>query len=179
VRGNRNVGLASWEWAQVYIETNGLIDRICARLQLVLAGQGVKLAFFPPTYVFDTELLVAAWSHKHIAYRCGLGQFGRNQLLVTSKGCAGRLGSAVVDVKLEYDTPLTPRSYCQASGCHYCDTICPVQAIMGETFNRQACYRQCQWNDVHYSDLESCEVCGKCATGPCAYLENTGLISTE
>ncbi|HYH03472.1 MAG TPA: epoxyqueuosine reductase, partial [Bacillota bacterium] len=78
---------------------------------------------------------------------------------------------AVLNCELEYDTPVTPLNYCKQSGCRYCNLICPVQAYQTDSFDRQACFRHCQQNDAFFADLESCEVCGKCATGPCAYLE--------
>jgi epoxyqueuosine reductase QueG len=47
------------------------------------------------------------WSERHVAYASGLGTFGLNGLLITSKGCAHYLGSVVCDVVL---TP-TSRPY--------------------------------------------------------------------
>lgn len=56
-------------------------------------------------------------------------------------------------------------------GCSYCQKICPVQALTNSVFNRQDCYKQLLLNDQTYQDLELCDVCGKCATGPCSYIE--------
>ena len=47
------------------------------------------------------------WSERHVGYASGLGTFGLNGLLITSKGCAHYLGSVVCDTAL---TP-TPRPY--------------------------------------------------------------------
>jgi len=47
------------------------------------------------------------WSERHIAYAAGLGTFGLNGLLITSKGCAHFVESIVCDLAL---TP-TPRPY--------------------------------------------------------------------
>jgi epoxyqueuosine reductase len=51
--------------------------------------------------------LIANWSERHIAYVSGLGTFGLNGLMITSKGCAVYLSSVVCDVALTS----TPRAY--------------------------------------------------------------------
>ena len=53
------------------------------------------------------EGLMASWSERHIAYASGLGTFGLNGLMITTKGCAVYLSSVACDVAL---TP-TPRTY--------------------------------------------------------------------
>lgn len=173
ILNNRNGSSASREWAEVYIQTNQLIDQICATLKSTLDKQGVRLESQPPTYFFDPELLVATWSHKHVAYACGLGTFGWNHLLITTKGCGGRFGTAVLDIPLQSNPRPNYIDYCnnQSNGCNYCRVICPVNALATKDFQRKKCYQQCQLNDQLFADLDSCEVCGKCATGPCAYLE--------
>lgn len=170
---NRRGMPATREWAEVYVKTNELISRIGAALKRNLAREGVTLEAPPPTYVFDPDLLMAAWSHKHIAYACGLGVFGRNHLLITSKGCGGRFGSAVLNAALEATARprIIHRCFYHTNGCNYCRQICPAGALESSGFKRHACYRQCRLNNESYRELGSCEVCGKCATGPCAYLE--------
>jgi epoxyqueuosine reductase len=173
ILNNQSGITASREWAEVYIKTNQLIEQIGTALKLALAREGVHLESQPPTYFFDPKLLIATWSHKHVAYACGLGTFGRNHLLITAKGCGGRLGTAVVDTILEPSPRPNQITHCnnQNNGCIYCQVICPVKAIETTNFERHLCYQQCQINDRLNEDLGSCEVCGKCVTGPCAYLE--------
>ncbi|MCL4441516.1 MAG: epoxyqueuosine reductase [Firmicutes bacterium] len=172
VDGNRSGVSASWEWAQTYACTNNLINEICRGLNELLIGHGVKMAWLFPTYNFDKEKLMADWSHKHVAYACGLGQFGRNHLLITSKGCAGRFGTAVLDVPLEPSPrPETVHACPGNKSCDFCIKKCPVGALNQAKFARHECYRQCQANDSLFPDIECVEVCGKCSTGPCAYIE--------
>ncbi|MGE5604899.1 MAG: epoxyqueuosine reductase [Bacteroidota bacterium] len=173
IEHNRVGKLATREWARVYIDTNRLISRIGSELQTTLVEKQIQLVSQAPTYDFDKAKLIANWSHRHIAYACGLGTFGRNNLLITAKGCGGRLGTAVLDVPLKP----SPRSqsvhncFQDTKGCSYCQKICPVQALSDSVFNRQNCYQQLLINDQTYQDLELCDVCGKCATGPCGYIE--------
>ncbi len=173
VENNRSGNLASREWAKVYIDTNRLISKIGSELQFALSEKKVRLVSQPPTYDFDKEKLISNWSHRHIAYACGLGTFGRNNLLITAKGCGGRLGTAVLDVPLEPSPrpQLIHHCFHDNNGCSYCQKNCPVRALSGSVFKRQNCYRQLLLNDQTYQDLELCDVCGKCATGPCGYLE--------
>lgn len=74
------------------------------------------------------------WSERHIGYASGLGTFGLNGLLITSKGCAHYLGSVVCDVAL---TP-TPRPY--QDHTEYClfyrDGSCGV------------CIERCKWDAI-------------------------------
>ncbi len=171
---NRTGHYASREWAQVYIETNQLITEISQEIKNRCRARGINYEFQPPTYVFDRELLIANWSHRHIAYACGLGTFGRNNLLITRKGCGGRFGSGVLDILL-FPTPrpdVIRHCFQQTRNCNYCVKVCPVAAFSGPHFRRHACYGQCLKNDAYYTDLGSCDVCGKCVTGPCGYLED-------
>ncbi len=170
---NRNGRLASREWAKVYIDTNRLISQINSELEIYLKNQSIEFVSQPPTYEFDKVKLIANWSHRHIAYACGLGTFGRNNLLITSKGCGGRLGTAVLSVSLEPSScsQLIHHCFKDTKGCSYCQNICPVHALSDFVFQRQRCYEQCLLNDQIHQDLELCDVCGKCATGPCGYLE--------
>lgn len=173
IEHNRGGKLASREWAQVYIDTNRLISKIGSELRTALGEKKIQLVSQPPTYDFDKEKLIANWSHRHIAYACGLGTFGRNNLLITAKGCGGRLGTLVLDIPLEPSPrpQLIHHCFHDTIGCSYCQKICPVQALTNSVFNRQDCYQQLLLNDHTYQDLELCDVCGKCATGPCGYIE--------
>lgn len=174
---NRPGGFASREWAQVYIETNQLISRISVEIKKHCATRSMGYESQPPTYVFDRELLIATWSHRHVAYACGLGTFGRNNLLITRKGCGGRFGSGVLDIPLEASPRPEVIHSCfhQSRNCSYCSKICPVTALGDSDFRRKLCYGRCLANDEHYDDLDTCDVCGKCVTGPCGYLEDTPM----
>lgn len=173
IETNRRDGLASREWAEAYIATNKLISQICNELKSFFNLQGVLFESQLPTYAFDRELLISNWSHRHVAYACGLGSFGRNNLLITAKGSGGRFGSGVLNVALEPNPMAKPVHECLGTtkSCRYCETICPVNAFQPGHFDRNSCYRQCLLNDTMYPDLELCDVCGKCATGPCSFID--------
>lgn len=173
VETNRRDAYVSREWAEAYIETNSLISLCCERLGEELAARGVKAAWQQPTHNFDPEKLVSFWSHKHVGYICGLGTFGLHHMLITPYGCAGRLGSLVIDRPLAPD-PRPESYYCiyhRQGQCLACVKKCPTGALTPEGLDKHKCYGHLLEVDAYYDDLGLCDVCGRCATGPCAVLE--------
>ena len=96
-RSNHRGDFASETWAVAYIETNRLIATINEQLNHLLKQRGSGAPACPATHNFDEELLMSDWSHKHVAYIAGIGSFGHHHMLITDKGCCGRLGSVVTD----------------------------------------------------------------------------------
>lgn len=169
---NRQGSVAARSWAHAYQLTNKFIGDICKEVSRRLEEMGIRTAWLLPTYEFDKDKLIAQWSHKHVAFACGLGTFGKNHLLITSKGCAGRVGTMVLDVDIESDQRSSQTHRCfNENGCCYCGKHCPADALSNEELERHKCYGQCLINNDLYNDLGSVEVCGKCATGPCAFIE--------
>ncbi len=167
---HRRHPFVSREWAEAYIETNSLIDDICRVLSEALRSRGVRAAWQKPTHNFDPVTLASFWSHKHVAYLCGLGTFGVHRMLITEAGCAGRLGSLVIDADLPA-TPLASGEYClerRGKNCAACVRLCPSGALRREGLDKQRCYRHLLDVDSRFHDLGLCDVCGKCATGLCA-----------
>jgi epoxyqueuosine reductase QueG len=124
--------------------------------------------------------LAANWSERHIAYACGLGTFGLNGLMITSRGCAVYLGSVVCDIEL---TP-TPRAashvancpYYRDGSCGHCIDRCIASAISGHGRSNVACLgnlRDEQANKIRSAGLDkdlvgSAPACGRCSTAlPC------------
>lgn len=171
IKINKNHSYVSREWASAYIETNSLINEIIQQLRQKLETLGIKASENPAKLGYDHEKLMARWSQRHIAYVCGLGTFGINNMLITKEGCGGRYGSFVIDKKLEF-TETIAEEYClwkRNKSCGVCIKACPVEALTEEGFDRYKCGKRCSEVDKYYSDLDECESCGKCLTGPCAH----------
>jgi epoxyqueuosine reductase QueG len=178
VRLQRHDPYVNRAWAEAYIETNRLIESVCQVLGDALARKGVRAAWQQPTHNFDQVELVSCWSHKHVAYLCGLGSFGRHRMLVTTAGCAGRLGSLVIDAALPVEAMALHRRTAEPNGkfcltrdggfCDICIRRCPSGALTSDGLDRQRCYRYLLEVNDRFPDLGLCDVCGKCATGPCA-----------
>jgi epoxyqueuosine reductase QueG len=168
VASNRSGDVASEAWARAYVETNGLLSHICQVLESELSEIGIAAAWAPPTHNFDPQRLISAWSHKSIAAIAGLGKFGHHKMLITEAGCAGRFGSIVLDVEVDLPPRQLLGEVCSFDrGCRACVKKCPVGALTEDSFDRHHCYEMCLDNDARFPDWLA-DVCGKCATGPCA-----------
>ncbi|MGI6128491.1 MAG: epoxyqueuosine reductase [bacterium] len=171
--GNISGRESSRAWAVAYIETNTLIADLNAALVRELEKHGYKGAVIPPTHNFDKVKLISEWSHRHVAYIANLGKFGLNNMLITARGCCGRVGTIVTNVAAQ-PTPRVDREYCLYKldgSCGICARRCVNDALSTETFYRQRCYAMCRENAVRYRDLGLADVCGKCLVGlPCSFV---------
>ena len=90
--------LSSPEWAVSYIETNELIQQLSLHMTKFFEASGERVVTIPATHNWIEDKLVSNWSHRHIAFIAGLGRFGLNNMLITDKGCSGRIGSLITDL---------------------------------------------------------------------------------
>ena len=174
IEENKAHSYVSPSWALAYVETNNLIGEINKKIQRELKKIGINSKTLKATHNFDKDLIMSRWSHRHVAYITGLGTFGINNLLITEKGCAGRIGSFVID---EYIEPNKIQKdelclYKQDKSCAFCLDNCPVSAFEENEFARARCYEYLLDVVEHFKDVDpACDVCGKCNCGPCAILE--------
>jgi epoxyqueuosine reductase QueG len=174
-----NVGKANAEegfysaraWAVAFVETNRLIRDLGDHLKDFLEKGGHRTITTPVTHNYDQAILVSDWSHRHVAYIAGLGQFGLHRWLITEKGCCGRLGSFITEAFFP-PTPRPKHELClnfAGYECSGCLEKCMYGALFLDNFDRHACNRQLLKNDAYFSDLETSDVCGKCGCGvPCS-----------
>lgn len=173
VTAHRKAEVVAREWAVAYVETNRLIGEICRELQDRLGQEGIQAAFQKATHNFDPVDLKAAWAHKSAAVIAGLGRFGHHQLVITKKGCAGRFGSLVIDAEVA-PTQGSQEEFClykKKGKCLSCVKACPSKALTEQGLDKKTCYRQLLDVGEMFKDIDLCDVCGKCAMGPCAYYE--------
>lgn len=166
---NRPGPTASRRWAEAYTHTNALISHVMKAVREDLEDGGVRVGYRSPTGGFDAGLLMADWSHRHVAYACGLGTLGLHNLLITEAGCCGRLGSFVLDRHLEA-TPRPGEERClhrRGADCTVCVDLCPVGALTTDGFDRHRCYDHLLSAKARYTEYPSASVCGKCTLGPC------------
>ena len=124
--------------------------------------------------------LAANWSERHVAYASGLGTFGLNGLMITSKGCAVYLGSVVCGREL---VP-TPRAASPVANCLFytdgscgrCIERCTASAIGKDGRSNATCLsnlREVQAGKIIEMGLDKdligpAPACGRCSTGlPC------------
>ena len=163
-------------WAKAYVETNQLISDINDFLKNELTEENYKLSTIPATSNFDKENLMSDWSHRHVAYIAGLGTFGVNNMLITEKGCAGRIGTIVTNIDLEASKKIDKERCLTKAGysCNKCVDRCVANALSKEDFDRYSCYDLLLENDSKHPELALTDVCGKCNVGlPCSFKDPT------
>jgi len=165
----------SYTWAKTYVECNNLINSLTRDLIEYLKEFNINGATVPATHGFDTVKFVAPWSHKTAAVIAGIGEFGLNSLLITDKGCAGRLGTLFIDIEIEpEEKKISNESRClyyRDQSCTVCVQNCPTKALTVDGLNKKVCHRKLLHTNETYSELGKCDSCGKCSLGPCAYFE--------
>ena len=183
---------ASREWANAYVITNKLLAFIGDELENRLIhfsdkisslpgkeAAGFQIAKIKATHNFDKNTLLSRWSHRHIAWIAGLGTFGINNMLITEKGCCGRLGSLVTNVECGIFIssnsgaikPVPEKCLFKINGsCGLCRERCPIGAHneIG-SFKRHDCYEICLKNSELHHEIGHADICGKCLVGlPCS-----------
>ena len=165
--------IASIEWAGAYVKTNKLIGTIADKVEVFMAGHGLKAGKLPATHNYNKEDLISNWSHRHVAFLAGIGTFGKNNMFITKNGCCGRLGSIIIDYEFsEYEPVGEIKEKCLSKTgkvCDICINRCMVGAYSDGTFDRHKCHGQCLKNGKRYEALGAADVCGKCVVGlPCS-----------
>ncbi len=193
VLANARAGVCADEWAMAYVETNALLASMCAAIQSRLEAAGIRASWQQPTHNYDPALLRSTWSHKSVAVIAGIGAIGLHQMLITASGCAGRVSSIVLDADvcsdLSHDrgferpagaghdpAEATRARYCgffAEKPCTTCIRRCPVSAISENGVDKEACQRHLNEVSAYFAGKGTvpgkADVCGKCATGPCAH----------
>ena len=178
VKENKKGDRPCRNWGLAYVQTNDLIGRLSQKLQNFLAEKGFLSGLTPATHNFDEDILMARWSHKHLAHLSNLGRFGTHHMLITPAGCSGRLGSLVTEAHLGAHPVIDTNEACLLKAgkkCGKCIDACPVDALSETGFERRKCWTRLNENrDTlnYFSDLPtSTHVCGKCAAlMPCSFL---------
>ena len=164
---------SSPQWAKAYVETNQLIADLNQHLKIILSDQGYKASLIAATNNFDKERLLSDWSHRHAAYIAGLGTFGINNMLITEKGCAGRIGTLITDLKIEA-SERTEKERCLNKGgfkCSKCVDRCVNGSLQVDSFDRHKCYELLLENDELHPESALTDVCGKCCVDlPCSFI---------
>jgi len=164
--------LSSPEWALSYVETNKLIQQLGLYMTEILAELDEKVVTIPATHNWIEETLISNWSHRHVAYIAGVGRFGLNNMLITDKGCSGRIGSLIISASIEPDKrPEQEACLFKFDGsCKKCVTRCVNEALIEESFDRFKCYDQLLENVEEHKNIGYSDVCGKClAAVPCTH----------
>ncbi len=114
-----------------YRTINGLLDQFAYRIALFLDNEGHSAVGITRDGYASLDVLrerpIAAFSHRHAAYLAGLGTFGVNNTLLTTRyGPRVRFASILTDAEFEPDNVMI-KQLCVR--CMRCVDHCPVRAI--------------------------------------------------
>ncbi len=184
---------SSIEWDYAYLETNDMINALSRHLHEFICREGYDSSEIPATYNYDPIALKSDWSHRSAAYIAGVGTFGINNMLITEKGCCGRVGSVITTIPLA-TTARPTEEYClfkNRGTCFACISRCPIGALKvdrsqavvetgsqlelggaaeyGVFYDRYLCNTQIFDKLVRHMEGGDADTCGKCMVGlPCS-----------
>jgi epoxyqueuosine reductase QueG len=170
---NTKERLSSHEWAVSYVETNELIKQLSLHLTELFTAANEEVVSIPATHNWIEDKLISNWSHRHVAFIAGLGQFGLNNMLITDKGCCGRVGSLITSALIEPDdrSEVEACLYKFDGSCKKCVRKCVNDALFEDSFDRFKCYDQLLENVEEHKAVGYADVCGKClAAVPCSHI---------
>lgn len=166
-------------WAHAYLETNQLIADLNEVIISHLLILGYKSASIPATHNFDVETLRSDWSHRHIGVIAGLGNLGLNRMLITARGCCGRLGSLITEAPLPANKRLKYPAclYKYSMRCKRCLKNCASQALQEIFFDPFTCYEILLQNAAFHHAKGFVDACGKCVCHlPCSFFDPVAKI---
>lgn len=169
-KSNHGGAMPSAQWADAYNITNAMAARVGEELcRWIRELPGEDAALPRDAGMLDHDIPWSLWSHRHAAYRAGIGTFGINNMLITAEGCVGRCFSLVTTLNITPDSPLQEERclYKRNGSCGLCVSRCPVGALTPSGFDRYACMERLAANKANNA---AASVCGKCIVGlPCSY----------
>lgn len=119
------------------------MDRITFEISSELDKKGLANVLIPTDDPYlhwdnDEQEGRAILSLRHVGYLAGLGQLGRNSLLINKDyGSMIQIGALLTSAKIEQDT-LAGYEVCPPK-CRICLDLCPQKALTGETVIQKYC----------------------------------------
>ena len=137
----------------VYSMVDTRLDQIGLSIALFLEKQGYPSICFQAYYGEQYEPLMskipnfqAPFSHRYAAVRAGLGEFGLNNLVLTSEyGPRIRLNSVITSMQLEPD-PIITEKLC-IRGCMLCMKAC-ASCAYNSSINILTPKENLNWNEI-------------------------------
>lgn len=138
--------------------------RIAFELSLYIESKGFQAVMVPsePYTYWDAENLTGKGlvSLKQLAYKCGLGVYGKNHLLYNPEiGNLMKIGAVLTDAVLETDSILE-LEICKPN-CNLCITSCAVGAISTSGVNQLKCRQYAEQKTVKGNSFYGCNTCRK------------------
>jgi len=138
-------------WTRSKMQTSRLLDETAEKIGRMLEREGflsLPISADKPVEIFNHDpetgkkfrqtRTVGFLSFKHAAVSCGLGEIGKNNLLLTPEfGPHQRLCAILTEAKLEPD-PKQEFNLCK--GCNKCADACPSGALTKDGYDVDPCF---------------------------------------
>lgn len=134
---SRHYGEKFNEWLRAVVRDRFIAAGIRAAAPAIIEGFGYRES--------KNFGLASNWSERHAAFAAGLGSFGLSDGFITEKGKAVRIGSVIIDARIEPDQRRlqshTGNCLWYADGsCGACIKRCPAGAISEQGHDKKACF---------------------------------------
>ncbi|MEN6551752.1 MAG: epoxyqueuosine reductase [Methanobacterium sp.] len=150
-----------------YTHANNIITQLVDSLGLELCGVledlGINTVPIPsddPSKYWEADKQYARGilSLRHAGYFAGLGDMGKNTLLINEKYCNMiQIGAILVDIPLEID-PIANYEGCLEK-CSLCIDSCPQKALDRTTVNQKLCRELSNFVTERGFNLKKCNLC--------------------
>lgn len=138
-------------WTRSKMQTSRILDHAAEKMGRFLEKQGflsLPVSADKPAEIhkfnpetgrkFNQTRSIGFLSHKHAAISCGLGELGKNNLLLTPEyGPHQRLCAIITEAPLEPDPR---REFNLCKGCNLCEKACPSGALKDGKYEVDPCF---------------------------------------
>jgi epoxyqueuosine reductase len=138
-------------WTRSKMQTSRLLDETAEKVGRMLEREGfltLPISADKPVEIFkhDPETgkkfrqtrTVGFLSYKHAAMSCGMGEIGKNNLLLTPEfGPHQRLCAIITEAQLEPDSK---QDFDLCKGCNKCVKACPASALTPDGYDVDPCF---------------------------------------
>jgi len=159
---SRHYGEKFNEYLRASIRNTFIVAGIKAVAPTITAGFGYRES--------ENFGLASNWSERHAAFAAGLGTFGLSDGFITEKGKAVRIGSLIINARIEpdqrkYNSHTANCLWYTEGTCGACIKRCPADAISAKGHDKKACFNYIKTVTAPYAEkiLGAYETpCGLC-----------------
>jgi epoxyqueuosine reductase QueG len=155
----------AWATVHLNLKLNEIAYEVAGRLE----DQGyhsfpvffLPMTFLPPDDLKSKELILTTpnLSYRHAAVQAGLGEIGKNNLLLTPEyGARMRLVGVITNAPLTPDAPFSQK-LCRWPECTACIDNCPSKALSAEDQHEFARCNKYHNANLHLLGYGSCSMC--------------------